>query len=793
MRQPRKYTPRAHARKPERPAAATAPCGLAMGTKTLRPYQSRDVQFVTGTNDAVCIEGPTGSGKTLTIVVTACILLRPAEIDLQGATGVVIATPMEHIEAGFTDRDYSVIAMPAGEGFARCVFQAPRGFVQAARDNGSSRANVGDYLRVVRDYALACTHSALLSVKLPKDLTGKVLIVDEAHRAPVEGNKFAKLVDQWQKRGGRVIFFTATAFRGDGTPVIRESMRVLRRSLAQHMTERDVDGFTYAPAELQTSVVPLIASGTTPRRYRGEEAPPATMVARTARAMVNMWIEDGRPCLMVRVPPTNGSDAFVREIIRAFVKEIGNADRVFDASGVGEKTKRALIDLLKRERDLSYNDRSVDVIIGIQRTLEGTDWAKCSAMYVWGLPGSPTAIVQLIGRTMRKKEVGHPFQNLSHARFFVPTYNQETCDLLQRTQARDTLGISCLLGDLESPAEWPLEKAMIEEIRAAAESEYHFLDMLAELGTAQNEDVRERMEKQFTLAAIVEREPGVTVGQAIDAANNLLGDPQRETSPTDPVPSELSPSEALLSGIKKIAAEQIFKTAKPDVQARALKIIKDTTKKSILEGFGLGETRRRVADALVEAFSAETMTLGPNVTAAAHHAYSLMGGTMQRYAYRIFGRTPLTDSLVHELGESFQTEYGRYPRANDGPMGLPDGEDWANIDHALRYGKRGLRGGSSLAKMFGYARPDHTIVQILQWADRCFKKTGRWPSSTEMREERPQDYGLPDPAKWGFAESWPAIDQALRDGLRGLPGGMTLYRLLIEHGRIKPSRSGRRS
>jgi hypothetical protein len=60
-----------------------------------------------------------------------------------------------------------------------------------------------------------------------------------------------------------------------------------------------------------------------------------------------------------------------------------------------------------------------------------------------------------------------------------------------------------------------------------------------------------------------------------------------------------------------------------------------------------------------------------------------------------------------------------------------------------------------------------------------------------MRGVTPQSVGLPDPAKWGFAEEWSAIDQALREGHRSLPGGMSLHQLLVEHGLITGSRKGR--
>ncbi|MGH2604633.1 MAG: hypothetical protein ACRDJ9_35240 [Dehalococcoidia bacterium] len=61
------------------------------------------------------------------------------------------------------------------------------------------------------------------------------------------------------------------------------------------------------------------------------------------------------------------------------------------------------------------------------------------------------------------------------------------------------------------------------------------------------------------------------------------------------------------------------------------------------------------------------------------------------------------------------------------------------------------------------------IGQILQWADEHYQRTGRYPR---------RDSG---PVQWAFGEKWMNIDMALRVGLRGLPGGSSLARLLQEH------------
>jgi hypothetical protein len=64
------------------------------------------------------------------------------------------------------------------------------------------------------------------------------------------------------------------------------------------------------------------------------------------------------------------------------------------------------------------------------------------------------------------------------------------------------------------------------------------------------------------------------------------------------------------------------------------------------------------------------------------------------------------------------------------------------------------------------ALPPFTAEQILAWADAYHARTGGWPSG--------KDGPIPDAP----GETWRAVGQALAAGLRGLPGGDTLARLL---------------
>ena len=62
-----------------------------------------------------------------------------------------------------------------------------------------------------------------------------------------------------------------------------------------------------------------------------------------------------------------------------------------------------------------------------------------------------------------------------------------------------------------------------------------------------------------------------------------------------------------------------------------------------------------------------------------------------------------------------------------------------------------------------------TIPEILRWADAYREATGKWPTNTSGN------------IAGTIGESWLAVDNALRQGLRALPGKSSLAQLLRQH------------
>ena len=134
----------------------------------------------------------------------------------------------------------------------------------------------------------------------------------------------------------------------------------------------------------------------------------------------------------------------------------------------------------------------------------------------------------------------------------------------------------------------------------------------------------------------------------------------------------------------------------------------------------------------------------------------------------------LTIDQIITWAKAHYRRMGEWPKEESGHVLEAPGETWKAIDMALVKGRRGLTGGSSLARLLalhGLARnirdlPRLNEKQILAWADAFHQRYSRWPTSTsgEIKDS-------PD-------ENWHAIDSALRAGSRSLRAGSSLADLL---------------
>ncbi len=141
--------------------------------------------------------------------------------------------------------------------------------------------------------------------------------------------------------------------------------------------------------------------------------------------------------------------------------------------------------------------------------------------------------------------------------------------------------------------------------------------------------------------------------------------------------------------------------------------------------------------------------------------------------------SPLTIEQILRCADSYNAATGTWPKRNSGRITNTD-ETWAGINTALMQGQRGLSGGSSLPKLLAEYRcaknmqdlPPLTIEQILVWADAHNAATGGWPTTTSGRVIDTD-------------ETWARINGSLQVGVRGLPSGMSLPKLLAKHRAVR--------
>lgn len=145
-------------------------------------------------------------------------------------------------------------------------------------------------------------------------------------------------------------------------------------------------------------------------------------------------------------------------------------------------------------------------------------------------------------------------------------------------------------------------------------------------------------------------------------------------------------------------------------------------------------------------------------------------------------RSQLTVKEILAWADDHRRRTGEWPAIRSGPIHKARGENWRRIDGALRAGSRGLRPGSSLAKLLNRHRNREAdlllrVHDILAWADAHRRRTGDWPVI------------LSGPIWDAPGKTWRGINNALLVGTRGLPGGDSLARCLKRY-RGKAIRKG---
>jgi hypothetical protein len=137
----------------------------------------------------------------------------------------------------------------------------------------------------------------------------------------------------------------------------------------------------------------------------------------------------------------------------------------------------------------------------------------------------------------------------------------------------------------------------------------------------------------------------------------------------------------------------------------------------------------------------------------------------------------LTEDQILAWADLHKKSTGNWPKAASGLIPDTPGETWSGVDHALSKGSRNLPGNSSLAKLLAERRGIRNIKglspltkeRILRWLDSHKQRTGKWATKQS------------GPIHDSPGDTWANVNAALAQGLRGLPGGSSLARLIRNH------------
>ena len=103
---------------------------------------------------------------------------------------------------------------------------------------------------------------------------------------------------------------------------------------------------------------------------------------------------------------------------------------------------------------------------------------------------------------------------------------------------------------------------------------------------------------------------------------------------------------------------------------------------------------------------------------------------------RSWFRPRLTLTQILAWADEHHERTGRWPTLSSGKVEAAPHESWWQINAALRTGKRGMKGGSSLVRLLAKRRgrslreplPSLTVAQIRDWARAYKQKHGAWPN-----------------------------------------------------------------
>jgi superfamily II DNA or RNA helicase len=434
-------------------------------SKTLWEHQRRAFDsvmvWIEDGSQLCTIIGRQGCGKT---IIT--IALGAAQVDgNDGIKGVVFTAPLDTIVDNFAK--HTDIQIPPGSNGKSKVLDISGWWTNSIVRGKVAKVSRETYQKFFRGVYkktpfVALTHQSLRErfLSLPENLTGFILVLDEAHHAPLEKSKKQTVIggvrDEWIRRGGVVVQTTATPWHTEsGRLIYKREQHVYQISTA------DLAKAGIGPNKFEFSRVILPYTADTLREWLTPDHVDTRSLARAYKKIVGEWTRMDKPILLVRFPDNKHRDAL------ASVFEHEGA-RVLDMTG-DKLSKETLDNLHYNQTCVDHDKRTVDVILASRRFDEGTDLPLISTVFYIGSPISIRLIGQVWGRGMRdKKEIeNYPtqYRRLTTIRFFVPKAADEIMEEYLELHHEDAIAMATYLSNYEVGYE--VFEALQDKLRSA--------------------------------------------------------------------------------------------------------------------------------------------------------------------------------------------------------------------------------------------------------------------------------------------------------------------------------------
>jgi hypothetical protein len=541
-------------------------------------------------------------------------------------------------------------------------------------------------------------------------MSSVLIVIDEAHHAPAEG--LSSFIKECEARSAKILFATATPYRTDNKNVCLELMKVFRRPIAEHMEE----GF--APKHLFNEIIGVHVGALDEdieKEYTGQEVKNTSHRKILIDIICDTYERDNKPKTIIRIPPGR-SEEFCDDLKKALSSRF-HGIRILDGVGANDNAKEGFIAGLNSEKCKNYNTSNYDVVIGVQRVLEGTDWSFCSHVYCIGIPGSLTMVTQLIGRSLRKKESEHPYENDARVSFFVIGTNEHALEKLDIKHSRHALLSCIMLSDYNVGKEWIITKAISKGMKSGLGKEASDEQIEEhEISIRESVNPKEKLEAEsFILAANEQaKEDGVicNLDYIIENYCNTNG---------LEIPENLN--ELYIEHLSS-RDDEVGKKVRKRAEELAKKNIKIDTK--------IDKAKRDIFYELANEFRNETLDNSKSFIGFVNQCHKITGGGMGDFCKRLVSSNVCyTIEQVKGWVEGYYELNKKYPTAHIKETIIGTNVNWMHINSYFAVQSRGLVGYKSLSDFLvkEFNKTDnYTIEQVKGWVEGYYELNKKYPS-----------------------------------------------------------------